>query len=85
MYGEAPRSGSLRLMSAADQARPDSALGEGLPGTVGDDDPRQPVLGEQPGGVEGVGVDGHDREFLGEFLRAHRANDIAVRSSGCVD
>ena len=43
----------------------------GFPGVVGDDDPGQAVLGEQAGGVEGVGVDGDHREVLGEVRGTH--------------
>ena len=65
----------------------------GLPEFVGDDDAGQAVLGEQAGGVEGVGVGGDHREVLGEFRGAH-VQRIRRRScwefpvvigGGCVD
>ncbi|EUA31949.1 hypothetical protein I550_3591 [Mycobacterium intracellulare 1956] len=45
--------------------------GERLSGVVGDNDAGQAVLRKQAGGVEGIRLDGDNREFLSEFLGAH--------------
>jgi hypothetical protein len=52
---------------------------EGFSGPVGDDYSGQSVLGQQAGSIEGIGVDGHDREVLGKFRGAR----IGDNTSGC--
>ena len=51
---------------------------ERFTGVVGHDDPGQAVLGEQAGGIEGVGVDGDDREVLGEFRGTHASENTSA-------
>ena len=50
-----------------------------LPGRVGDDDPRQTVLGEHACRIQCVGVDGYHREFLGHVLGMHISSTIQPR------